>query len=71
MDAPSDIADLLPGPADPPLSVLFCGVNAPRLTVSTGEFFAQPGNRFWRALYVPCTAPVSLPDCWHHPSTTN
>jgi TDG/mug DNA glycosylase family protein len=51
MGAHSDIADLFPGPAGPPLSVLFCGVNAPMLTVSTGEYFAQPGNRFWPALH--------------------
>jgi TDG/mug DNA glycosylase family protein len=66
MDAPSDIADLLPGPADPPLSVLFCGVNAPRLTVSTGEFFAQPGNRFWRALYGAGFTPRLLASSEYH-----
>jgi TDG/mug DNA glycosylase family protein len=51
IDGHPDIADLLPGPADPALSVLFCGVNAPALTVSTGEHFARPGNRFWPALH--------------------
>lgn len=45
------IPDLLPGPGDPPLSVLFCGVNAPVLTVATGQHFARQGNRFWPALY--------------------
>jgi TDG/mug DNA glycosylase family protein len=51
MGTRSDIADLLPGAADPSLSVLFCGVNAPPLTVTTGQYFARPGNRFWPTLH--------------------
>lgn len=47
----ADIADLLPGPDDPSLRVLFCGINAPRLAVETGEYFAQPNNRFWPTLH--------------------
>ena len=47
----TDIPDLLPGPGGPPLSVLFCGVNAPMLTVDTGQHFARPGNRFWPTLH--------------------
>jgi double-stranded uracil-DNA glycosylase len=50
-DGGADIPDLLPGPADLPLSVLFCGVNAPMLTVSTGQHFARAGNRFWPTLH--------------------
>jgi TDG/mug DNA glycosylase family protein len=50
-DGGVDLPDLLPGPDDPPLSVLFCGVNAPKLTVATGLHFARPGNRFWPTLH--------------------
>jgi double-stranded uracil-DNA glycosylase len=45
------VPDLLPGPEDPPLSVLFCGINPSLLTASTGHHFARPGNRFWPALH--------------------
>ncbi|HEX4248146.1 MAG TPA: mismatch-specific DNA-glycosylase [Pseudonocardia sp.] len=45
------IDDLLPGPADPPLSVLFCGINPGLLTVVNGLHFGRPGNRFWPVLY--------------------
>lgn len=48
---PDDLADVLPGPSDPPLAVLFCGVNAPALAVSTGEPFGGPTNRFWPVLH--------------------
>ncbi|MDT7682738.1 MAG: double-stranded uracil-DNA glycosylase [Pseudonocardiales bacterium] len=50
-DGGADLPDLLPGPADLPLSVLFCGVNAPMLTVSTGQHFARAGNRFWPTVH--------------------
>jgi G:T/U-mismatch repair DNA glycosylase len=50
-DGGADIPDLLPGAADLPLSVLFRGVNAPMLTVSTGQHFARAGNRFWPILH--------------------
>ncbi|WP_028933153.1 mismatch-specific DNA-glycosylase [Pseudonocardia spinosispora] len=50
-EALPSLPDLLPGPTDPPLSVLFCGVNAPALTLSTGQHFAQPSNRFWPTLH--------------------
>ena len=50
-DSGVDIPDLLPGPDDEPLSVLFCGVNAPMLTIATGQHFARPGNRFWPVLH--------------------
>jgi TDG/mug DNA glycosylase family protein len=43
--------DVLPGPADPPLRVLFCGINPGLVSAATGHHFARPGNRFWPALH--------------------
>lgn len=45
------IDDVLPGPGDPPLRVLFCGINPGLLSAATGYHFARPGNRFWPALH--------------------
>jgi TDG/mug DNA glycosylase family protein len=45
------IADVLPGPDDPPLRVLFCGINPGLVSAATGHHFARPGNRFWPALH--------------------
>jgi TDG/mug DNA glycosylase family protein len=45
------IADVLPGPVDPPLRVLFCGINPGLVSAATGHHFARPGNRFWRVLH--------------------
>jgi double-stranded uracil-DNA glycosylase len=45
------IPDVLPGPGDPPLRVLFCGINPGLISAATGHHFARPGNRFWPALY--------------------
>jgi double-stranded uracil-DNA glycosylase len=45
------IPDVLPGPDDPPLSVLFCGINPGLVSAATGHHFARPGNRFWPVLY--------------------
>ena len=45
------IPDVLPGPGDPPLSVLFCGINPGLVSAATGHHFARPGNRFWPVLY--------------------
>jgi double-stranded uracil-DNA glycosylase len=45
------IEDVLPGPADPPLRVLFCGINPGLVSAATGHHFARPGNRFWPALH--------------------
>ena len=45
------VDDLLPGPADPPLRVLFCGINPGLVTAATGHHFGRPGNRFWPALH--------------------
>src|ERR1700752_1453044 len=35
----------------PGLRVLFCGINPGLYSAATGHHFAQPGNRFWPALY--------------------
>jgi double-stranded uracil-DNA glycosylase len=47
----SRVPDVLPGPDDPPLRVLFCGINPGLLSAATGQHFARPGNRFWPALH--------------------
>nr|WP_224391954.1 G/U mismatch-specific DNA glycosylase [Pseudonocardia sp. ICBG1293] len=45
------IDDVLPGPEDPPLRVLFCGINPGLVSAATGHHFARPGNRFWPVLH--------------------
>ena len=45
------ILDVLPGPDDPPLRVLFCGINPGLVSAATGHHFARPGNRFWPVLH--------------------
>ncbi|MGE3288926.1 MAG: G/U mismatch-specific DNA glycosylase [Pseudonocardia sp.] len=45
------IPDVLPGDGDPPLRVLFCGINPGLVSAATGHHFARPGNRFWPALH--------------------
>jgi TDG/mug DNA glycosylase family protein len=45
------IPDVLPGPADPPLRVLFSGINPGLVSAATGHHFARPGNRFWPVLH--------------------
>jgi TDG/mug DNA glycosylase family protein len=45
------LADVLPGPGDPPFSVLFCGINPGLVSAATGHHFARPGNRFWPVLH--------------------
>lgn len=45
------IPDVLPGPGDPPLQVLFCGINPGLVSAVTGQHFARPGNRFWPVLH--------------------
>ncbi|GLZ56120.1 G/U mismatch-specific DNA glycosylase [Actinomycetospora sp. NBRC 106378] len=45
------LADVLPGPDDPPLRVLFSGINPGLVSAYTGHHFARPGNRFWPALH--------------------
>ncbi len=44
------LPDVLPGPGDPPLRVLFSGINPGLVSAYTGHHFARPGNRFWPAL---------------------
>lgn len=48
---PSMLPDVLPGPGDPPLRALFCGINPGLVSAATGHHFARPGNRFWPALH--------------------
>jgi TDG/mug DNA glycosylase family protein len=45
------IDDVLPGPDDPPLRVLFSGINPGLVSAASGHHFARPGNRFWLALH--------------------
>jgi TDG/mug DNA glycosylase family protein len=45
------VPDVLPVPGDPPLRVLFCGINPGLVSAVTGHHFARPGNRFWPALH--------------------
>lgn len=45
------IDDVLPGAGDPPLRVLFCGINPGLFSAATGYHFARPGNRFWPVLH--------------------
>ena len=53
LDAARDrlLPDVLPGPDDPSLAVLFCGINPGLVSALTGHHFARPGNRFWPALH--------------------
>ncbi|HEX2297548.1 MAG TPA: G/U mismatch-specific DNA glycosylase [Pseudonocardiaceae bacterium] len=60
------IPDVLPGPQDPPLRVLFCGINPGLLSAATGHHFARPGNRFWPVLHEAGFTPRRLrPDEQH------
>jgi TDG/mug DNA glycosylase family protein len=45
------LPDVLPAADDPPLRVLFCGINPGLVSAATGHHFARPGNRFWPALH--------------------
>ncbi|WP_018330306.1 mismatch-specific DNA-glycosylase [Actinomycetospora chiangmaiensis] len=45
------LPDVLPGADDPPLRVLFSGINPGLVSAYTGHHFARPGNRFWPALH--------------------
>lgn len=45
------IDDVLPGLEDPPLRVLFCGINPGLVSAATGHHFGRPGNRFWPVLH--------------------
>ncbi len=46
----AEVPDLLPGPGDPPLRLLFVGINPGLWTAATQTHFAHPGNRFYPAL---------------------
>lgn len=54
------IPDVLPGAGDPPLRVLFCGINPGLVSAATGHHFARPGNRFWPVLHVAGFTPRRL-----------
>jgi TDG/mug DNA glycosylase family protein len=45
------VPDLLGGPEDPPVRLLFVGINPGLWTAATGAHFARKGNRFWPALH--------------------
>lgn len=49
--AGAEVLDLLPGPGEGPLRLLFVGINPGLWTAATGAHFARPGNRFYPALY--------------------
>ena len=46
----AEVPDLLPGPDDPPLRLLFVGINPGLWTAATSTHFAYPSNRFYPAL---------------------
>ena len=48
--AGATVPDLVGGPDDPPLKLLFVGINPGLWTAATGTHFAHPGNRFYPAL---------------------
>ncbi|GAA4698305.1 mismatch-specific DNA-glycosylase [Nocardioides conyzicola] len=46
----AEVPDLLPGPGDPRLRLLFVGINPGLWTAAVQTHFARPGNRFYPAL---------------------
>ena len=46
----AEVPDLIPGAGDPPLALLFVGINPGLWTAATATHFAHPGNRFYPAL---------------------
>ena len=60
------LPDVLPGPGDPPLRVLFSGINPGLVSAYTGHHFARPGNRFWPALHVGGFTPRVLAPAEQH-----
>ena len=46
----AEVPDLLGGPDDPPVRLLFVGINPGLVSAATGMHFARPGNRFYPAL---------------------
>lgn len=47
----AEVPDLLPGDGDPPLRLLFVGINPGLWTAATQTHFAHPTNRFYPALH--------------------
>jgi TDG/mug DNA glycosylase family protein len=45
------LRDIVPPSGDPPLTVLFCGINPGKTSEVDGLYFSPPGNRFWPVLY--------------------
>lgn len=60
------LPDVLPGPGDPPLRVLFSGINPGLVSAYTGHHFARPGNRFWPALHAGGFTPRVLAPAEQH-----
>lgn len=60
------LPDVLPGPDDPPLRVLFSGINPGLVSAYTGHHFARPGNRFWPALHAGGFTPRVLTPAEQH-----
>lgn len=60
----AEVPDLLPGPDDPALRLLFVGINPGLWTAATQTHFAHPANRFYPALLLAgiITEPVSPSD---------
>lgn len=46
----AEVPDLLPQDGDPPVRLLFVGINPGLWTAATSTHFAHPGNRFYPAL---------------------
>jgi TDG/mug DNA glycosylase family protein len=57
----AEVPDLLPEPGDPPLRLLFVGINPGLWTAATQTHFAHPANRFYPALLLAgvITEPIS------------
>ncbi|MDT7745946.1 MAG: double-stranded uracil-DNA glycosylase [Actinomycetota bacterium] len=60
------LPDVLPAPDDPPLRVLFSGINPGLVSAYTGHHFARPGNRFWPALHAGGFTPRVLAPAEQH-----
>jgi TDG/mug DNA glycosylase family protein len=45
------LRDIVPRAGDPPLTVLFCGINPGKTSEVDELYFSPPGNRFWPVLY--------------------
>lgn len=60
----AEVPDLLPGPDDPDLRLLFVGINPGLWTAATRTHFAHPANRFYPALLLAgiVTEPISPSD---------